>query len=34
MIICLNNILDLSLAPIMEGFVILKKNPEYEKDAA
>lgn len=22
---------DISLAPIMEGFVILKKNPEYEK---
>ena len=22
---------DISLAPIMEGFVILKKNPDYEK---
>ena len=29
--ILLNHGSDISLAPIMEGFVILKKNPDYEK---
>ena len=23
---------DISLSPVMEGFVILKKNPEYDED--